>query len=95
MGAQHTPGPWSYKAEGGRFIIDNQPGRAIACTAGFEPTNEANARLIAAAPELLEAAETVLAGLNARIDAADPSAVPIFSGIADLHSAIAKARGDQ
>lgn len=48
---------------------------------------------MAAAPALLAAAETVLAGLNARIDNADPSAVPIFAGIADLHDAIAAARG--
>lgn len=41
---------------------------------------------------LLVAAEKVLAGLNARIDAADKRAVPVFHGIVDLHDAIHEAR---
>ena len=55
----HTPGPWTYTTnpENTRFIIDSEPAHAIACTAGFESNNEANARLIAAAPELLESAK--------------------------------------
>jgi hypothetical protein len=53
----HTKGPWTYcrNPENTRWIIDSEPGRAIAVTAGFEPDNEDNARLIAAAPTLLEA----------------------------------------
>lgn len=59
MSAAHTPGPWSYvrNPENTRWIIDSAPSHAIACTAGYEPDNEANARLITAAPELLEAAK--------------------------------------
>jgi hypothetical protein len=51
----HTPGPWTYvrNPEKTRWIIDSAPSHAIACTAGYEPDNEGNARLIAAAPELL------------------------------------------
>lgn len=58
-------------------------------------TEEANARLIAAAPDLLAAAREVLAGLNARIDAASAAGkpVPMFAGVASLHAAIAKATG--
>jgi hypothetical protein len=57
--AGYTPGPWIYtrNPENTRWIIDGAPARAIACTAGYEPNNEANALLIAAAPELLEALE--------------------------------------
>jgi glycerate kinase len=44
---------------------------------------------------LLEAAQTVLAGLNERIDTAPLSAVPVFAGIADLHSAILQATGGE
>jgi hypothetical protein len=42
--------------------------------------------------ELLAAARKVLAGLNARIDQAraDGTPVPVFTGIADLHAAIAR-----
>lgn len=45
----------------------------------------------AAAPDLHAAAVRVLAGLNARIDAADRTSVPVFDGIAELHDAINKA----
>jgi hypothetical protein len=41
---------------------------------------------------LLAAAEQVIAGLHARIDAADKRSVPVFDGIADLHDAIHEAR---
>ena len=53
----HTPGPWTYvrNPENTRWVIDSEPNHAIACTAGHECANEANARLIAAAPELLAA----------------------------------------
>lgn len=40
---------------------------------------------------LLAASKVVLAGLNARIDRAHPSGVPVFDGIADLHDAIGRA----
>lgn len=44
----------------------------------------------AAAPKLLAAAQTVMAGLNARIDQASTNSepIPVFDGIAELHSAI-------
>ena len=44
--------------------------------------------------ELLEAATTVLDGLNGRIDmaVASGSHLPVYEGIAALHDAIAKAR---
>lgn len=53
----------------------------------------ANVRLLAAAPDLLNAAETLLAELHARIDTAPANAVPVFIGIAALSDAINKARG--
>lgn len=42
--------------------------------------------------ELATAAEKVMAGLNARIEQADPSAVPVFDGIAELFTALNKAQ---
>lgn len=56
--SKHTPGPWVATFEDYRWVIDCQgefgPKKALAVTAGFYPTLEANARLIASAPELLQ-----------------------------------------
>lgn len=65
----------------------------LAAVHNFPGNIHANARLIAAAPDLLIAAKTVLDGLHARIEAAPLSAVPVFDGIADLHDAISRAEG--
>lgn len=57
---------------------------------------ERQAATIASAREVIEqllpAAEKVLEGLHARIDAAENSAVPVFYGISDLHDAIGATR---
>lgn len=67
---KHTPGPWdSFKAHDGKFLIhrrDSGYKSLIGFTAssdslGHGGSEEANARLIAAAPELLEALETAVA----------------------------------
>jgi hypothetical protein len=52
----HTAGPWSYarNPENTRWIIDSAPAHAIACTAGHEPDNEANARRIVECVNALE-----------------------------------------
>lgn len=59
-------------------------------TKAIEPEPEHRA-LIAAAPDLLEAAQKVYAHLIARIDASPSTAKPVFDGIAELHDAIGKA----
>jgi hypothetical protein len=86
----YTPGPWRVE---GPYVFSS--GRTVA---RFDwdirdAADEANARLIAAAPDLLAAAETVLAGLNERIDTATDR-TPVFAGIAALSDAIHKARGE-
>jgi hypothetical protein len=58
--AAHTPGPWMVlpSVSEGQFAIltEHGPRQDVACTYGWESTpREANARLIAAAPDLLEA----------------------------------------
>lgn len=104
MTTQHTPGPWTvvdhswqevsvYDAEGCivcALRLDEDDCDDLTVDA-LEATMNANAHLIAAVPDLLTAAQTVLADLHARIDAAGAGPVPVFRGIADLHSAIAKA----
>lgn len=69
MGIKHTPGPWRVSSESPRIIqkdyraIGSDAGFLIASTMGHDNSGfyaseqeaDANARLIAAAPELLEA----------------------------------------
>lgn len=50
-GMKHTPGPWVHEVYKGKYDVHGEPGT------GYVAKNidrEANARLIAAAPELLE-----------------------------------------
>ncbi len=44
--------------------------------------------------EFISASRKVLAGLNARIEQADPHSVPVFDGIAELHAALQRTTGD-
>jgi len=59
MTNKHTPGPWYYEDEAIRANIDTQDGNAVANPHWNDALplaqRQANARLIAAAPELLAA----------------------------------------
>ena len=87
MKTKHTPGPWSYnRDEGGchghvistsDYIVAELPDFGD----GAAPHTEANARLIAAAPELLDA-------LKVAIATSDPSQ---HKWVAEARAAIAKA----
>ncbi len=60
----HTPGPWAYEVdESGAsvFMDDSDPGRAYVAEVSSQPEQTANARLIAAAPDLLAALKRVMA----------------------------------
>jgi hypothetical protein len=69
MSTQHTPGPWSYRGSLGPqsnphllgpHVVENATGIQIAILNGWRSeVSEANARLIAAAPALLEALEWI------------------------------------
>lgn len=81
MDAKHTPGPWRVSEQSPTIIkqdmrmIGNESGVLIGSASGytgsgFFPTDEeavANARLIAAAPELLEALEEVMSMLGSEL----------------------------
>ena len=64
----HTPGPWKVVRERRRFNIHDGPlNQGLATcyeTGGTLGRAEANARLIAAAPELLEIAKRAIVNLN-------------------------------
>lgn len=72
MTTKHTPGPWTASNHGVTWRIlageaggFSRPIIARTCEAQTDAEAEANARLIAAAPELLAACETALTALDA------------------------------
>ena len=99
--ATHTPGPWKEKRKLAIYSADDEPICAV-FPAETEERSKADARLIAAAPDLLEALKNArewldeLAGLvqsgmfDAAEDWAGANAVSVDSTLAE---AIAKAEG--
>lgn len=94
--SKHTPGPWKFDDESKSVLgpeYDNYGRRHKVCRVHANlAVSDANAILIAAAPELLEAAqaaESVLARQKWRPESTDPEAVALFG----LRAAIAKATG--
>ena len=67
MSTQHTPGPWRIGTTppNGEQTIGTQQGLMVAvATTGANTPTEANARLIAAAPDLLEALKACIPHLE-------------------------------
>lgn len=100
--AQHTPGPWTLltgEYDNGmtrKVIADKRDPRDAstfyAMIAGDAPCREANARLIAAAPDLLAALEEALPLLNNGCD----SGCTVYSCLRErARAAIHKATGGQ
>lgn len=89
----HTPGPWRTYQGDGRWIVATTSSWAYAAT-GLIPqldaeTEEANARLIAAAPDLLEACKQVI------VYGADADDAILWTDvIRNIKAAIHKAEGD-
>lgn len=109
--SKHTPGPWvATKAD----IYDSDPNRWSVCTSGERgyfiatiendapgdtlKTEEANARLIAAAPDLFKAATGIIwLANNAHNVQQDPEGFVTFLKAAaeDAREAVAKATGQE
>lgn len=96
--AQHTPGPWRVHVDehrGGPFIMAvpapglNEYSVARTYDIPYKGAREANARLIAAAPELLAAARAVWE----RYEQAAEKRWAFDPGLEQLGIAIAKAEG--
>ena len=91
---KHTPGPWkTLKTFGGVTIILDPDDKSVAYLRGYKHPYKANARLIAAAPDLLGA----LAEMYSESEKAmQVLGIPMLS--ADWHekarAAIAKATGE-
>ena len=96
---KHTPGPWEAIKSDGKFFIDaersEENGIGIAATFHDEPWAEANARLIAAAPEMLAAVIEAHNVLEAAALCLTPrgSRSRLDSAIEQARAAIAKATG--
>lgn len=92
MSDAFTPGPWVAQSHGHVSCIgrDGVSGYRVANAFGLTLTSfqeqEANARLIAAAPELLEALEDLV--IDCEMGWRDPHT------LADAKAVLAKARGD-
>jgi hypothetical protein len=83
------------------FFVICRPGTGEEAMSVYAPKNKKDrervARLITNSPKLLRAAETILRDLNQRLRIANERGghkVPIYSGIADLHDAIADCGGE-
>jgi len=100
--AKHTEGPWhSWEAGGGWISVSPvDKSRKPICRLGVEdmydsewyhsPQDKANARLIAAAPELLEACQAIIAEFQ---PTPIPSEIHALSPYKQVLDAIAKATG--
>lgn len=88
MNAQHTPGPWIVDGQGIRALVRGSNG-VIVAVRHRQPSeeHEANARLIAAAPDMLQ----MLRVVERHFDTEEPH--PVLQ--ADIAEVIAKATGEQ
>jgi hypothetical protein len=104
--AEHTPGPWQYRATvhweqsdhgGYRWKVLMSPGSrafqiAMVQVDDDDDEQEANARLIAAAPDLLEALELLLGDAEPWHAAHNAHAMPISDPEHPWHESIMAAR---
>lgn len=89
---RHTPGPWRYEPASG--TIRSMPGNHWLATMDSwdgAVCNAMNGRLIAAAPELLEACQAMLEHYGPPITIADRCEYPNDHPISKARAAIAKA----
>lgn len=107
MSAQHTPGPWqargSHKCDDFGIVVQNDAAEGgwmvvAECFSDLRRSGEraveeaaANARLIAAAPDLLDALER----LSAQCDRLRMPGQPMSDAEKNAHAAIAKATGQK
>ena len=84
--SEHTPGPWSESPDGSTIYgVDGVPVARIAAAGRPGDARSANARLIAAAPDMLEALELFQAARTSQ---------ELHAALALARPAIAKARGE-
>jgi hypothetical protein len=92
--SKHTPGPW-FVTEGGQYIeaarYEHGGRQIVGKPQGDNPEQwNANARLMAAAPELLEALKLALSSLETAWHEIDGEWGPIISEFGDLEGAVSQ-----
>lgn len=96
MSAKHTPGPWEARLTADEFgdLVAVVAGVSVILEGelgiGIDAEDAANARLIAAAPELLEAALEAAKELTSLLGPVAGGDIPLRN----LLAAISKARGE-
>lgn len=95
MTTQHTPAPWELRqSTNGYWFIDHEQGGEDYTLTKLE-CGERDARLIAAAPDLLAAAVCALADFEGILPEFDPEREhPAWETLAELRAAITKATGE-
>ena len=88
---KHTPGPWNIS--GGQIVAGAQEICTIERTIIANGSPRANARLLAAAPDLLEAALELLGNLYDAGEGTDEETGEDFADVAALQAAVDKAIG--
>lgn len=93
MSVKHTPGPWHVQPSDhpGGLLIKPIPGQVVAQCDEL-PEMEANARLIAAAPEMYEALRNFVS-IVPRADARDTRDTSYNNARTQARTALAKAEG--
>jgi hypothetical protein len=87
MQFQSTPGPWTACGQSGQYnnlrAIKGPDGKQVALLHfnGYKSNDDANARLIAAAPDLLLALRSLIDATRADIYTDDPDFVPALSNL--------------
>ncbi len=105
METKHTPGPWEveelkrhfdqeYLSLHNNFILIGNENNSIAYIPAIHPEAEANAHLIAAAPEMYEALKRLLAAHDADVKHGSLIALGNSAAADQARAAIAKAQGE-
>jgi hypothetical protein len=98
MDTKHTKGPWQIipYPDGHSFIREGvAPERFVANVSTSNDEGKANARLIAAAPDMLEALTKARAFIEAELDARGPDVAGVaLASLNAVDAAIAKATGE-
>ena len=89
--SQHTPGPWITTIHHDREAVATKDCFQVIADCGLQEEAEANARLIAAAPEFLEWANRAISSLES-YDAA--GAIPYAADPCELRRIIVKVYGE-